>query len=516
MTPDPSPRPRARLAFTAIASLTLACANPAKAAAPDAVDKAQVALVNRVTWGADPSTMAAFKELGEQRFLERQLHPGRVGDLPPAIQAQIDRLTIHQKPATDMALMFYQTRKAINAMTDPDKKKAANEAYYKELGLLGRDTAQRSLLRDIYSQDQLLEQMTWFWTNHFSVFKDKNDVQTMLADYEDQAIRAHALGRFRDLLGAVVHHPVMLRYLDNDQNAAGHINENYARELMELHTLGVDGGYSQKDVEALAHVLTGLGVNLTPDTPNVKPQLRGDYVRRGIFEFNPNRHDYGTKTLLGHTIRGSGLHETDEALDILCRDPATARFISRRLAMYFVSDSPPKALVDRMAATFQRSDGEIAEVLRTLFAAPEFRASLGSRFKDPVHYAVSAVRMAYDDKPILNPQPINYWLTRMGEPLYGHLTPDGYALTSAAWAGPGQMATRFEIARAIGTGSAGLFKLDAPGAVDQPAFPQVANALYYVSLQPTLRPATRTALDQASSPQEWNTLFLSSPEFMYR
>ena len=257
-------------------------------------------------------------------------------------------------------------------------------------------------------------------------------------------------GRFRDLLGATVYHPAMLSYLDNYQNAAGHINENYARELMELHTLGVNGGYTQTDVQELARVLTGLGVNYTADTPKVKPALEKQYVRRGLFEFNPNRHDYGDKHILGQTVKGRGLAEVDEMLDRLARHPATAHFVSRKLALYFVSDAPSAALVDHMAQTWAQTDGNIAAVLQTMFASPEFAHSLGHKFKDPVHYVVSSVRLAYGDKPILNAGPMLNWLNRMGEPLYGHQTPDGYGLTESAWASAGQLNTRFEIARAIG------------------------------------------------------------------
>ena len=151
-----------------------------------------------------------------------------------------------------------------------------------------------------------------------------------------------------------------------------------------------------------------------------------------------------------------------------------------------------------------------------MFDSPEFAASLGGKFKDPVHYVVSAVRLAYPDKPIVNTGPMLYWLTRMGEPLYGRQTPDGYPLGAAAWASAGQMTTRFEIARTIGSGSAGLFKGDAPDATEQPAFPQLANALYYNALAETLGPGTRDALDQATSPQEWNTFLLAAPELVYR
>jgi uncharacterized protein (DUF1800 family) len=308
----------------------------------------------------------------------------------------------------------------------------------------------------------------------------------------------------------------MLIYLDNARNAAGHVNENFARELMELHTLGVDGGYSQRDVQELARILTGLGVNLGSGTPNVGPRLQSQYVRDGLFEFNPNRHDYGDKQFLGRHVHGQGLKEADDALDRLARNPSTARFISRKLATYFVSDQPSAALVERMAVEFERSDGDIAATLATLFASPEFAASLGRKFKDPIHYVVSAVRLAYDDKPILNAGPMMNWLNRMAEPLYGRQTPDGYPLTSEAWASPGQMATRFEIAKAIGTGSAGLFRREGPQAIERPAFPQLANPLFYESLQHALAQPTREALEQASSPQEWNIFLLASPEFMNR
>jgi uncharacterized protein (DUF1800 family) len=338
----------------------------------------------------------------------------------------------------------------------------------------------------------------------------------VLGDYEARAIRPHALGRFRDLLSATVYHPAMLRYLDNEQNAVGHINENYARELMELHTLGVDGGYSQRDVQELARVLTGLGVNLSGTEPQLKPGQSALYVRQGLFEFNPARHDFGDKMFLGQTVKGRGLAEVDEVLDRLAAHPATARFVSRKMAQYLLADTPPEAVVKRMAQIFQSSGGDIAATLRTLFETPEFARSLGGKFKDPLHYVVSAVRLAYGDKPILNAAPMSAWAGRLGEAFCGRQTPDGYPMNEAAWTSPAQMAARFEIARAIGGGSAGLFKLDGPQPEERPAFPQLANALYFEAIQKTLGPATRHALDQAVSPQEWNLFLLSAPEFMYR
>lgn len=474
-----------------------------------------VALLNRVTWGVNFSTSRQVDALGLERYLERQLHPNP-GLLPAPVQAQIAAMTITQRPLELLLQELEQRRQDVDAIADDEEKKAARQAYQQELNRLAREAATRSLLRALYSPNQLQEQMSWFWMNHFNVHQGKHNVRAMVGDYEEQAIRPHALGKFRDLLAATAHHPAMLRYLDNEHNAANRINENYARELMELHTLGVDGGYSQRDVQELARILTGVGVNLGSSTPNVRRELQPQYVRRGAFEFNPNRHDYGDKQFLGQAVRGRGLAEFDEAIERLSRHPSTARFVSRKLAMFFVSDEPPAALVERMAQTFLGTDGEIAATLRTLFNSPEFTQSLGHKFKDPVHYIVSAVRLAYDDKPILNAGPMLNWLNRMGEPLYGRQTPDGYPTAESAWASPGQMTTRFEIAKAIGSGSAGLFKTDDPQPQERAAFPQLANPLYFQSLQKTLGPATRQALEQAGSPQEWNSFLLSSPEMMRR
>jgi uncharacterized protein (DUF1800 family) len=306
----------------------------------------------------------------------------------------------------------------------------------------------------------------------------------------------------------------MLRFLDNADNATGHINENYAREIMELHTMGVGSGYTQKDVEELARILTGAGIDPQPENPKLKPELQPLLVRDGLFEFNPARHDFGDKVFLGHPIKGSGFAEIEQAVDLLCANPATAQHISREIAIYFVADDPPQALVDRMAQTFMRTHGDIPSVLDTLFHAPEFTAALGTRFKDPALYILSAVRLAYDDKVIVNTIPIQNWLNRLAEGLYNHQTPDGYAMISSAWDASGQMMTRFEIARQIGSSSSGLFKPPGPNAVDEPAFPLLQNGLYFDGLQAGLSANTRAALDKATSPQDWNTLFLSSPEFM--
>ena len=291
----------------------------------------------------------------------------------------------------------------------------------------------------------------------------------------------------------------MLQYLDNEQNAAGQLNENYARELMELHTLGVDAGYSQHDVQELARILTGVAINTSAGVPELKPELRPLYRREGIFEFNPARHDFGTKTLLGQQITGSGLGEVEQAVTLLVRQPACAQFISRKLAMYFVADDPSPRLIEHMARTFQKTDGDIAAVLNVMFSSREFTASLGQKFKDPMHYVVSAVRLAYDGRPIGNAEPLVRWLGELGEQVYGRATPDGYPLTQDGWASSGQMARRLEVAHALAAQDANL-----------------ESRVYFDDVEPYLSARTAATLERSGSQQEWNALLLASPEFNYR
>lgn len=520
LTPATSPSsaralPRLLLA-TGLALAAAACGTPTPAAGtPGRAPGNDYAVLNRLTWGANDSAYAALRRDGRAAYVRAQLHPAALA-LPPDAQAQIDRMTISRTPLPDLARQLEQQRRQADAAPDEAARKEARQALQQTLQGLAQEAATRHLLRALYSPQQVREQMVWFWLNHFNVFQGKAYLRALVGDYEEQAIRPRALGKFRDLLGAVVTHPAMLLYLDNGQNALDHLNENLARELMELHTLGVDGGYTQGDVQELARVLTGVGLSLREDAPRLRPALRGYYVRRGLFEFNPARHDFGAKAFLGQPVRGRGLDELNEVLDRLAAHPATAAFVSRKLAQFWLSDAPPPALVARMAQAFTRSGGDIAATLQVLFDAPEFARPDTRKFKDPMHYVLSAVRLAYDGKPILNARPLLHWLNRLGEPLYGRATPDGYPLTSEAWNGSGQMATRFEIAKVIGAGSAGLFQPDAPGAAPRHAFPQLANALYYEAIADTLGPATRQALDQAASPQEWNAFLLAAPEFMYR
>ncbi|HEX4177436.1 MAG TPA: DUF1800 domain-containing protein, partial [Rhizomicrobium sp.] len=463
--------------------------------------KAQdIAIVNRITWGADTSSaQRAAPDVG--RYLAEQLHPRIDDDLPPDAQGQIAAMEISQKSLADINIEIHALQKQAQDAKGTPTYDGLQKAYQQKFNDLAHEAAVRSLLRDLYSRNQLKEQLTWFWFNHFNVQQGKGEIRAYVGDYEESAIRAHALSHFRQLLAATLFHPAMIQYLDNQQNAADHINENYAREIMELHTMGVGSGYTQKDVQELARILTGVGLNLNGVKPKLNPKRAADYRADGLFEFNPNRHDYGDKVFLGQAIKGSGLGEVDQALDILSREPATARHVSYQLAQYFCCDTPPDSLVNAMAATFQRSDGAISQVLQTLFSAPEFRASLGRKFKDPMHYAISAVRASYGDTVVLNEQPLMNWLGRMAEPLYGHDTPDGYPLTGASWSGPGEMESRFEIARQVGLGHSGLFKL--PADQKEPAPPPVIQTTRYAqAMMPGLRPSTSNALAQVKTPAD--------------
>jgi uncharacterized protein (DUF1800 family) len=469
--------------------------------------------LGRVTFGLDSATLAVYRRLGRERFLEGQLKAADTA-LPAPIAAQINALEVVNAEPEHWIGEINAQYKVINGMPDGPDKEQARKTLNEHGNKLAYEAIRRDLLRAVYSPSQLQEEMVWFWLNHFSVHQYKANLRWLVGDYAEHAIRPHALGSFKDLVLATLEHPALLQYLDNNQNAAGHLNENYARELMELHTLGVDAGYTQQDVQQLARVLTGVGIN-AGDPPKLKPEWAHLYVRKGAFEFNPARHDFGPKMFLGHAIEAKGFGEVEEAVTLIVNQPACARFISRQLASYFVADNPPPALVERMAQTFTATHGDIAAVLRTLFTAREFNAALGGKFKDPMRFVISAVRFAYDGRPISNTHPLLNWLNGLGEAPFGRQTPDGYPLTELNWASSGQMSKRFEIARLIGSGSAGLFDPEDGGAATTTGFPQLSNRLYFEALEPFLTAHTREGLNRANSPQEWNTFLLSSPDFNY-
>jgi uncharacterized protein (DUF1800 family) len=320
-------------------------------------------------------------------------------------------------------------------------------------------------------------------------------------------------------------HPAMLVYLDNARNRRGRINENYARELLELHTLGVDGGYAQADVQALAHLLTGATANLR-DRP--VPRAAGTY-EKGLFLFLPRQHDESAQVFLGRHIESSTSFERiDRVVDLLARHPSTATFVSRKLAVYFYGDQPPAALVERTAAAFRASDGDIARTLHALLAAPEFSRPLPPKFKDAVQYVYSAVRFAYPGEVFVNHRPIVTAVAGLGEPLYGRQTPDGYGLLERDWASPDQMEKRFRFARMLPVVQGRLYT--PLGAEDPPGDKAMVAAslrqarathpleLAWARAQVEARYAERSRAAAAAAPNdaEWLAVVLSAPDFMYR
>lgn len=515
----------------------------------------QVRLLNRLTWGADEASARRLAQVGPDAFIAEQLQPGPV-DLPPPVQAAIAAMQVARIPVVETVLSLRTQRDAISVAPAGEAREKMRDALNQEYLLLSREVRQKSLLRMIHSPRQLQEKMTWFWVNHFHIYAEKHDyTPPLMADYEENAIRPNALGKFRDLLAATVYHPAMLFYLDNVENGKGRRNENYARELLELHTLGADGGHQQADVIELSRVLTGLGVNTDgsarlkaerlkeasaalSDNPSPAALLslarrhlagagpaetasgpKAPHVLHGLFEFDPARHDNEPKRLLGHEIAGSGLAEVDQVIDILARHPSTARHISRKLAVYFVSDDPPADLIEHLSRVFLDSDGDIAATLGALFASEAFRQSLGSdSFKDPMQHVLGAMRLVYGaGEPIVNAQPVANWLGEMGQALYQRQTPEGYPLERQAWQNSRQLLARFDMARPMAGTTPELFhpfheKGDAP----RREAPDRARLLYSGLLQNALSAPTRRALGKADSAHEWNMLLLSSPDFMSR
>src|SRR5580700_7135830 len=307
-----------------ITALGVAGCAAAPPVAPRAAYSPDIPWLERLTFGVNSQVLAQYQKLGRGGFLEAQLQAADE-HLPDPVAREIAQLPAARIDAEHLFVGIALEQERINALPEGPEKQDARKKLNDQGNQAAYEARRRELLRALYSPAQLKEQMVWFWLNHFSVFEQKANVRWMLADYSERAIRPHALGHFRDLVMATLQHPAMLQYLDNAQNAAGHINENYARELMELHTLGVDAGYSQHDVQELARVLTGVGV-AAPDPPHLRPELRGLYLREGAFEFNPARHDFGSKVLLGKPLTHRGFGEVEDAVSLIVSQPACARF----------------------------------------------------------------------------------------------------------------------------------------------------------------------------------------------
>ncbi|MEO8778672.1 MAG: DUF1800 domain-containing protein [Rhodanobacter sp.] len=494
---------------------------PACSTSPPQTQSRGVFTHDDITWlgrdgfGLDSAAVARYRTLGREHLLDAQLADHVDGQLPPQIATLIHGYEAIHTPLPQLLERLDDTQQQLKTMPAGPDQVAARKTIQQHGNQLMQQARQAELLQATYGPNQLKEQLVWFWLNHFSVYANKGRIRWELADYEQHVIRPHALGKFRDLVMATLKSPAMLEFLDNAQDAKGHVNENYARELMELHTLGVDSGYTQQDVQQLALILTGVGLAPIGGKPqHFNAKTAPLVVRQGLFEFNPYRHDFRNKVFLGQHIKGRGFDEVKQAVDLIVHQPACAQFVSRQLAQYFVADHPPPALVARMAQTFQRTDGDIAAVMRTLYLSPEMTAS-GRQFMDPARFVIAAVRLAYDGRPIANALPLVYWLDRLGEPLYGRITPDGWPLDGASWTGSGQLSARFDIAAAIGNGNTQLFT-PIGSKTRKAGFPMLSTRLYFEAIEPWLSAPTRAALAKAQSQQEWNTFLLSSPELNYR
>lgn len=468
--------------------------------------------LKRLAYGPRAQDVQEIQRLGAgrwvERFLTEQLQPL---PLPASLSQRVAGLRTWTESQGELGQRFRRAHEASQARKKApgaEPREGAADATRRELirPVLLEAQSQR-LWRALESPAQLQERLVEFWFNHFNVFAGKAAVVVYAGAFERDAIRPHILGRFRDLLGATARHPAMLIYLDNHLSVAPGfhprranarsqgLNENYARELMELHTLGVDGGYTQADVTELARMLTGWTLD-----------QRGLGQARELFAFDPRRHDAGEKRWLGRTFpAGSpreGQQEGEQALDILARHPATARHLSTQLARAFVADEPPPALVERLTQVFLRTDGDLRQWTQALIQAPEFwePEHWQAKYRSPYHYLLAALRAV--NAQVDDPAPVLQALTQAGQPLYGCQTPDGYKTTAAAWRGPEALTQRVQFASNL-----------AEGRLGRRWNPDTRPQQLLATLGPSVQARTRDAL-QGETPGAQAALLLASPDFL--
>jgi uncharacterized protein (DUF1800 family) len=525
--------PQRRVATVAVAFALSACASGALsrtsgdtyAASTAAVadreltaDQQVAHALSRLTFGARPGDVAAVRVMGVDRWIAQQLEPERIPDAAGEQAAQ--RFEMLGAEPRHVVALFTEVRRArrerqamaadtamgerspARKRADPDARRAA-----RQLQRVVADLQAAKVARAVVSERQLGEVMVDFWENHFSVFAGKGQTRLYLTHYDREVIRPHVLGQFRDLLGSVARSPAMLFYLDNWRSAADSgrrtlgarpqaggrrgvqgrrrprgINENYARELLELHTLGVDGGYTQRDVGEVARALTGW---------SIEPGA-------GVFVFRPAIHDADEKVVLGHRLRaGRGIEDGDEVLDIVARHPATARHIAHKLVVRFVSDSPPPSLVARAAETFRRTEGDIREVVRTIVTSPEFfsRAAYRAKVKSPFELVTSALRTMNADVDA-TPRTARI-VAQLGQPIFGRQTPDGWPETSGEWMNAGAILNRINFGFAMAGGRV-------PG-VALERWP-LAASLADATRDAQVEGVVRAVLSGEASPESWMIL----------
>jgi uncharacterized protein (DUF1800 family) len=426
-------------------------------------------VLSRLAFGARPQDVANVRAMGVDRWIALQLAPDRIDDhASDSVVASYEGLN---RPTPELVAQYAESQQMLRQMQkqlaqqgDSGGRKDLRAELLRQNPQLRQqlrqsqriigDVQSAKLARAVGSERQLQEVMTDFWENHFSVFAGKGLTRLFIPAFDRDVIRPRAMGNFRDLLGAVAKSPAMLFYLDQWQSTVDSVhptllraraprarrglNENYARELMELHTLGVDGGYTQHDVIEVARAFTGWTMN---------PRQGAEFV------FRPQIHDAGEKMVLGHRLpAGRGIEDGEAVLDILARDPHTARFIARKLAIRFVSDDPPPALVARAAQTFLATDGDIREVVRTIVTSPEFfsRAAYRSKVKSPFELVASSLRAlgASPDTSVRSAQIVG----RLGQPIFGHRDPNGWPETGESWMNTGAILNRINFGATLAAG----------------------------------------------------------------
>jgi uncharacterized protein (DUF1800 family) len=389
--------------------------------------------LQRLTFGPRPGDHERLRTQGLKKWIEEQLHPDRIPE-DPALEAKLQSLETLQLSPLELAQRY-------------PRRPGPGQGVQ----IIARELVEAKLFRAVYSRRQLAEVLTDFWFNHFNVFFDKGADRYLVTAYERDAIRPHVLGGFPALLRATAEHPAMLFYLDNwqsmDPQAAARLrrpaakrlrglNENYARELLELHTLGVDGGYTQQDVIEVARCFTGWTIR--------------DPRSGGGFLFNERMHDRGEKSVLGHkTPAGRGVEDGLQVLDLVARHPSTARFISRKLAQRFVADEPPSSLVGKMAKSFTRTNGDIRAVLKTMLDSREFWSGrfYRSKMKSPLELVASSLRSL--DAQVSSAAVLGLAVARLGQPLYRKPEPTGYSNSSEEWVSTSGLLHRMNFALAL-------------------------------------------------------------------
>jgi uncharacterized protein (DUF1800 family) len=461
-------------------------------------DRAAAAhLLSRFTFGATPGQIDEVVKEGLEHWFDNQLRASAKDDTWDTALNKYDALQLTNAEVVDifpnggrevrMAIKDGVINKdSVGNQVDKKAYKATLDAYMKQKGLrapqeLYNQFISQKILRAAYTPNQLQEVMTSFWFNHFNVAIVKNDCAEFIPAYERDVIRPGALGSFGNLLLHTAQSPAMLYYLDNFNSSAPQdtskmnmkgnaakpkqlqgLNENYAREVMELHTLGVDDGYTQQDVTQAARVLTGWtvypmgnfdnNINARQGITNDSAHTSG-YIHNGDFLFNPRRHDNGEKVVLGHVFAsGGGYAEGEELLSLLAHNPSTARFICREIATKFVNDTPATTLVDKMAKTFIQKSGDIKAILITMVSSLEFWATnaIKEKIKSPFELAISSVRSL--QVHIDDPTQLNLWIRRMGEPLYNYQAPTGYPDKGQYWINTGSLLNRMNFGLAFAGG----------------------------------------------------------------